>query len=307
VSSRRRPRAGGKRRAQKELPPRFIVVTGLSGAGKSHALRALEDLGYFCVDNLPVSLIPAFADLVVGRRREIQRAAVVVDIREGKELARFPPVYRRLATLYGSRIKLVFLEASDASILRRFSETRRPHPLGAAQPVAEGINHERKMLQPLRHLAAQVVDTSRLTVHELRRVIVKAVTGTQHTSPLLVNITSFGFRRGTPPEADLVFDVRFLPNPHFIHALKPYSGKNRRVSRFVLKSPAASRFLALTTRLLRFLIPQYISEGKTYLTIGIGCTGGRHRSVAIGEALGSRLRDLPGIDVHVRHRDMTET
>jgi UPF0042 nucleotide-binding protein len=289
------------------LPPRFIVVTGMSGAGKSHALRALEDLGYFCVDNLPVSLIPAFADLVVGRRREIQRAAVVVDIREGEELTRFPPVYRRLAAHYGSRIKLVFLEATDASILRRFSETRRPHPLGAAQPVAEGINHERKMLQPLRHLAAQVVDTSRLTVHELRRVIVKAVAGTQRASPLLVNITSFGFRRGTPPEADLVFDVRFLPNPHFVHALKPYSGKNRRVSRFVLKSPAASRFLSLTTRLLRFLIPQYISEGKTYLTIGIGCTGGRHRSVAIGEALGSRLRDLPGIDVHVRHRDMTET
>lgn len=296
-----------KRGAKGAVPPRFIVVTGLSGAGKSHALRALEDLGYFCVDNLPVALIPAFADLVVGRRREIQRAAVVVDIREGHELTRFPQVYRRLAAHYGSRIKLVFLEASDASILRRFSETRRPHPLGAARPVAEGISHERQMLQPLRHLAAQVVDTSRLTVHDLRRVIVKAVAGTQHTSPLLVNITSFGFRRGTPPEADLVFDVRFLPNPHFISALKPYSGKNRRVSRFVLKSPAASKFLALTTKLLRFLIPQYISEGKTYLTIGIGCTGGRHRSVAIGEALGRRLRDLPGIDVHVRHRDVTET
>lgn len=310
VARKRKNRASTKRKTKadrKPLPPRFIVVTGLSGAGKSHALRALEDLGYFCVDNLPVALIPAFADLVVGRRREIQRAAVVVDIREGQELVRFPPVYRRLAAHYGTRIKLVFLEASDAAILRRFSETRRPHPLGGGQPVAEGITHERRMLQPLRHLAAQVVDTSRLTVHDLRRVIVKAVQGTQHTTPLLVNITSFGFRRGTPPEADLVFDVRFLPNPHFVTSLRQWSGKNARVARFVLKSPAASRFLTLTTRLLRFLIPQYISEGKTYLTIGIGCTGGRHRSVAIGEAIGRKLRGLPGIEVHVRHRDVTET
>ena len=289
------------------LPPRFVVVTGMSGAGKSHAVRALEDLGYYCVDNLPVALIPAFADLVVGRRREIQRAAVVVDIREGHELSRFPQVYRRLAQHYGSRIKLIFLEATDSAILRRFSETRRPHPLGAVQPVAEGISHERRLLQPLRHLAAHVVDTSRLTVHDLRRDIVKAVAGTLRATPLLVNITSFGFRRGTPPEADLVFDVRFLPNPHFVSSLKAWSGKNARVARFVLKSRAAARFLTLTTRLLRFLIPQYISEGKTYLTIGIGCTGGRHRSVAIGEALGRRLRGMPGIEVHVTHRDVTET
>ena len=297
-----------KRKAKTaDLPPRFIVVTGMSGAGKSHALRALEDLGYFCVDNLPVALIPAFADLVVGRRREIQRAAVVVDIREGHELSRFPQVFRRLATTYGSRIKLIFLEANDAAIVRRFSETRRPHPLGAVQPVAEGISHERRMLQPLRHLAAQVVDTSRLTVHDLRRVIVNAVAGKQRATPLLVNFTSFGFRRGTPPEADLVFDVRFLPNPHFVSALRPWSGKTAKVARFVMRSPAAARFLTLTTRLLRFLIPQYISEGKTYLTIGIGCTGGRHRSVAIGEALGRRLRGTPGIDVRVTHRDVNET
>jgi UPF0042 nucleotide-binding protein len=289
------------------LPPRFIVVTGLSGAGKSHALRALEDLGYFCVDNLPVALIPAFADLVVGRRREIQRAAVVVDVREGRELSRFPPVYRRLATQYGTRIKLIFLEASDAAILRRFSETRRPHPLGAVQPVADGITHERRLLQPLRQLAAQVIDTSRLTVHDLRRVVIKAAAGAQRATPLLVNITSFGFRRGTPPEADLVFDVRFLPNPHFVNALRPWSGLNARVSRYVLRSPAASRFLALTTTLLKFLIPQYIAEGKTYLTIGVGCTGGRHRSVAISEALGRRLRPLPGTEVRVRHRDVADT
>jgi RNase adapter protein RapZ len=307
VSTPTRPRRARARKGKAALPPRFVVVTGLSGAGKSHALRALEDLGYFCVDNLPVALIPAFADLVVGRRREIQRAAVVVDVREGHELARFPAVYRRLATHYGPRIKLVFLEATDAAILRRFSETRRPHPLGLVQPVADGITHERRLLQPLRQLAAQVVDTSRLTVHDLRRVIIRAVADARRATPLLVNFTSFGFRRGTPPEADLVFDVRFLPNPHFVTALRPWSGKNARVSRYVLRSRAASRFLALTTKLLRFLIPQYISEGKTYLTIGVGCTGGRHRSVAIGEALGRRLRGMPGIEVQVRHRDVTET
>jgi len=283
---------------------RFVVVTGLSGAGKSHALRALEDLGYYCVDNLPVALIPAFADLVLGRRRELQRAAVVVDVREGRELSRFPLVYRRLLKLYGRGIKLVFLEANDAAILRRFSETRRPHPLGTVGAVADGISHERLLLQPLRHLATHVVDTSRLTVHDLRKVIIKSVGGTGRAAPLLVNITSFGFRRGTPAEADLVFDVRFLPNPHFVTALRKWSGRNARVSRYVLRTPAAAKFLTLTNQLLRFLIPQYIAEGKTYLTIAIGCTGGRHRSVAIAEAIGRKLRSLRGIEVAVLHRDV---
>jgi UPF0042 nucleotide-binding protein len=282
------------------------VVSGLSGAGKSHALRALEDLGYFCVDNLPVALIHAFADLVLGPRREIARAAVVVDVREGRELARFPTVYRRLTAQYGRGIKLVFLEADDAMILRRFSETRRPHPLAAVQPVADGISHERRLLQPLRQLAAQAIDTSRLTVHDLRRVVTQVAAGTQAAAPLLVNVASFGFRRGTPPEADLVFDVRFLPNPHFVSALRQRTGRNRRVARYVLQSPAAAQFLRLTTGLLKFLIPQHISEGKTYLTIGIGCTGGRHRSVAIAEALGRRLRAMKGIELRIRHRDVTD-
>jgi UPF0042 nucleotide-binding protein len=258
------------------------------------------------VDNLPVALIPAFADLVLSKRRQMQRAAVVVDVREGRELARFPHVFRRLRTQYGRGITLIFLEASDATIQRRFSETRRPHPLAADQPVADGISRERRMLQPLRQLAGQVVDTSRLTVHDLRRVIINSATGTTKVPPLLVNVTSFGFRRGTPPEADLVFDVRFLPNPHFVPTLRKWSGLNARVARYVLKEPAAEKFLTLTTRLLRFLIPQYISEGKTYLTIGIGCTGGRHRSVAITEALGRRLRPMKGIEVRRRHRDVAD-
>jgi len=283
----------------------FVVVTGLSGAGKSHALRALEDLGYFCVDNLPVALIPAFADLSLkGRKR--RRAAVVVDVREGSELPRFPAVYKRLKKHHGRRMRLVFLEATDDAILRRFSETRRPHPLGAAQSVAEGIGAERRMLLPIRRLADQVVDTSRLTVHDLRRRILESTGGAKTAAPLMVNVVSFGFRRGAPADADLLFDVRFLPNPHFVTALRPWTGRSRRVSRFVLRTPAAARFLKLTHALIQFLVPQYIAEGKTYLTIAIGCTGGRHRSVAIAENIAGRLRRMRGLQVRVRHRDVEE-
>ena len=283
----------------------FVVVTGLSGAGKSHALKALEDLGYFCVDNLPVALIPAFADLSLkGKRR--RRAAVVVDVREADALPRFPAVYRRLKRQHGRRIRLVFLEATDDAILRRFSETRRPHPLGASQSVAEGLGAERRMLLPIRRLADQVVDTSKLNVHDLRRRILESTGGSATAAPLVVNVVSFGFRRGAPADADLVFDVRFLPNPHFVSALRPWTGTHKRVARYVLRTSAASRFLTLTHALLRFLVPQYIAEGKTYLTIAIGCTGGRHRSVAITEHIAGRLRRMKGVQVRVRHRDVEE-
>jgi UPF0042 nucleotide-binding protein len=282
------------------------VVTGLSGAGKSHALRALEDLGYFCVDNLPVALIPAFADLVLRGRKGHGRAAVVVDVREGGELPKFPALFRQLRRRYGRRLRVVFLEASDAAILRRFSETRRPHPLAAVQSVADGIADERRLLQPMRRLADQVVDTTRLNVHELRRRIFESAGATRTVSPLIVHLTSFGFRRGAPADADLVFDVRFLPNPHFVTALRPRTGQHPKVARFVLERPAARRFLFLTQQLLRFLLPQYIAEGKSYLTIAIGCTGGRHRSVAIAEALAPRLKRIKGLDVRLRHRDAAE-
>ena len=284
----------------------FIVVTGLSGAGKSHALRALEDLGYYCVDNLPIALIPTFAELTLTGQREVRRAAVVVDVREGRALSRFPTVYRRLTRRYGRRVRLLFLEASDAAILRRFNETRRPHPLGVDQSVAEGVLEERQMLAPIRRLADQVVDTSALTVHELRRHILGSLGGSQAAAPLVVTVMSFGFRGGVPSDADLVFDVRFLPNPHFVSSLRRWSGRHVRVARYVLRSKAARTFLRLTDGLLRFLVPQYIAEGKTYLTIAIGCTGGRHRSVAIAETLATRLRRIRGVDVRVRHRDVSE-
>jgi UPF0042 nucleotide-binding protein len=304
VSPRRRPRRDRRGAGPHGTP--FIVVTGISGAGKSHALRALEDLGYFCVDNLPIALIPTFADLTLTGQREVRRAAVVVDVREGRALGRFPAVYRRLKRRFEDRVRLLFLEAADRTILRRFSETRRPHPLGVDQSVAEGVAEERRVMLPIRQLADQVVDTSALTVHELRRRILESLGGATTATPLVVTVTSFGFRGGVPADADLVFDVRFLPNPHFVPSLRRWSGRNVRVARYVLRARAARRFLQLTHAMLRFLIPQYIAEGKTYLTIAIGCTGGRHRSVAIGEALARRIARVRGADVRVRHRDVTE-
>jgi UPF0042 nucleotide-binding protein len=285
----------------------FVVVTGLSGAGKSHAIRALEDLGYFCVDNLPVALIPTFADLTLNAPGAVRRAAVVIDVREAHGLARFPTVFRRLKRKSSRRVRLIFLEAGNSTLLRRFSETRRPHPLALDRPVAEGLLEERHVLEPIRRLADQVLDTSALTVHELRRRILETIGGTGSVAPLVVTLVSFGFRRGVPEDADLVFDVRFLPNPHFVTSLRRWSGRHARVSRYVLGSPTARRFVALTTDLLRFLVPQYIREGKTYLTIAVGCTGGRHRSVAIAEALATRLRAVRGTQFRVKHRDVAET
>ena len=284
----------------------FVVVTGLSGAGKSHALRALEDLGYFCVDNLPIRLIPAFADLYLKQRKG-QRAAVVVDIREGRELKRFPAVFRRLRRLYGRRLRLVFLEAPDAVLMRRFSETRRPHPLRAAPSVAEGIERERRELLPMRRLADQVIDTGRLTVHDLRRRFLDAGSASGRVAPLIINVVSFGFRKGPPADADLVFDVRFLPNPHFVPSLRPWTGKHRKVARYVMTTKPARRFMSLVRQLLDFLIPQYIAEGKSYLTIAIGCTGGRHRSVAIAEAFAGIIKPRKDIQVRIRHRDVEDT
>lgn len=303
ANPRERPTSRRRTRTREVEPPRFIVVTGLSGAGKSQAIRTLEDLGYFCVDNLPLALIPTFAALTIGRDRQIQRAAVVVDIRGGRGLSRFPAMYRRLKRQRGLRVALIFLEADDRVLLRRFSETRRPHPLAPTRSAAEGLREERRRLQGIRELADRIVDTTRLSVHELRRAILGLASGIASVPPLTVNIISFGFKHGVPPDADLVFDVRFLPNPHFVPGLRALTGLHPRVARYVLRSPAARRFMRLSTALLRFLLPEYIAEGKAYLTIAIGCTGGRHRSIAVGEALARELKQEPGVVLRVRHRD----
>ncbi len=279
------------------------MVTGLSGAGKSQAIRALEDLGFFCVDNLPVALIPTFADLT-SSRGSVTRAAVVIDVREGKTLATLPKSYAKLKRREELDPRLLFLEADEAMLVRRFSETRRPHPLAKKRSPKEGLREERRLLEPIKKLADAVIDTTNLTVHDLRRLVVEFATGSTTPSPMTVNVISFSFRRGVPLEADLVFDVRFLKNPHFVPALRPLTGQDRRVSRYVLTQAGSRKFLKLTTDLLRFLLPQYTAEGKSYLTVAIGCTGGQHRSVAIAEELSKRLGRLRGAKTRLRHREI---
>ena len=292
---------GGGRQA------RFIVLTGLSGSGKSQAIRALEDLGYFCVDNIPTTLIPTLAELV--RREGIARVAIVVDIREKNFVAEFPKAYRKLRSMKGLNPALIFLEATHATLVRRFSETRRPHPLAPDSSASEGITTERRRMNSIRSMADHIIDTSDLTVHQLRQAFktfafssgdVKGQAGR-----LAITIVSFGFKHGIPMDADLVFDVRFLPNPHFVPRLRPKTGRDRAVIKFMEDSRATSELLSRLTELLKFLIPQYVAEGKSYLTIGVGCTGGRHRSVMIAESLRKALGGVAGARVRVHHRDIT--
>ena len=286
------------------MASRFVVLTGLSGAGKSQAIRALEDLGYFCVDNLPVALLPMLAELTLRAGNEIARAAVVVDVREGKMLEEVPKVFRKLQQMRNLHPVLIFLDAADEVLVRRFSETRRPHPLAKDRSALEGIREEREKMKPLRRLAAHIVDTSAMTVHELRHAFQNVEGGRAPGSQLVVTVLSFGFKHGIPVDSDLLFDVRFLPNPHFVPELRPHTGRDPQVRAFLDKSAATHEFLEHTLNLLRFLIPQYVAEGKSYLTIGIGCTGGRHRSVMIGEAIRKGLIGLKGVQPRVRHRDI---
>jgi len=300
----REKRHAARRAARTAVTSRFVVLTGLAGSGKSQAIKALEDLGYFCVDNLPIELLPMLADLTLRAGTEISRAAVVVDIREGRMLDEFPKAFKRLQQKPQLNPVLIFLEAAEATLVRRFSETRRPHPLSPDRSALEGIREEKKALAKVRRLADHIVDTSEMTVHELRHAFTGVAAGRVPGSQLVVTILSFGFKHGIPVDSDLLFDVRFLPNPHFVPALRPHTGRDADVVRYINKSGASQEFLTHTQNLLKFLIPQYGHEGKTYLTIGIGCTGGRHRSVAIAEALKKGLSGLPGVRVRVRHRDI---
>jgi UPF0042 nucleotide-binding protein len=300
----REKRHAARRAARTAVTSRFVVLTGLSGSGKSQAIRALEDLGYFCVDNLPVTLLPMLAELTLRAGTEISRAAVVVDVREGKMLKEFPQVYRRLKSRKNLNPVLIFLEAAEPALVRRFSETRRPHPLAPDRSAIEGIREERDAMRAIRKLADHVIDTSEMTVHELRHVFTGVAAGSTPGSQLVVTILSFGFKHGIPVDSDLLFDVRFLPNPHFVPALRPYTGRDQEVVRYLDRASATHEFLDHTLNLLKFLIPQYAHEGKRYLTIGIGCTGGRHRSVAIAEALRKGLAGIPGVRLRVKHRDI---
>jgi UPF0042 nucleotide-binding protein len=282
---------------------RFVIVTGLSGSGKTHAIRALEDLGYFCVDNLPSQLIPTFAEIVSRGDAGLERVAIVADVREGGFLKEFPKVYRRLKGMPGVEPRLIFLEASHSVLVRRFSETRRPHPLAPDRSVAEGIDEESRKLSTVRSLADLIIDTSNLTVHELRDVFVRVSQDDRPRAEMVVNLVSFGFKHGPPLDADLVFDVRCLPNPHFVDRLRPLTGRDPRVVRFMRRHAATREFIDRLTTFLTFALPQYVQEGKSYLTVAIGCTGGQHRSVMVAEALKKSLAGAKNVQLRVKHRD----
>lgn len=279
----------------------LVIITGMSGSGKASALKAFEDLGYYCVDNLPVDLIPRFAELAL-QSGEIPRTALVVDVREGSQLERLPAILKSIKRMIPTRV--IFLEASDASLLRRFSETRRPHPLGTDTTVKASLTTERRHLRSLRALADLVIDTSKFNVHELRSHLTerfKQQSGGHQT--ILVSCVSFGYRHGVPDDADLVFDVRFLPNPHFVPEFRPLTGRHPRVAKYIRSFPQTQEFISRISDLLVYLLPHYIREGKSYLTISFGCTGGQHRSVMIAEEVGKRLRKA-AYKVKVAHRDM---
>jgi UPF0042 nucleotide-binding protein len=279
------------------------VLTGLSGSGKSQAIRALEDLGYFCVDNLPTTLIPTLAKLSLRGGRDIEKVAIVIDVREGNFLSSFPKIFRRLRKMPRLNPMLIFLEASHTALVRRFSETRRPHPLAQGRSASEGIREERSRLNAIRGMADEIIDTSDMTVHELRQFFMGLTRG-RSRSGLVVTLLSFGYKYGVPVDADLMFDVRCLPNPHFVPTLRPRTGRDRAVVKFMEKDASTRDFMDRLEEYLRYVVPHYVAEGKSYLTIGIGCTGGRHRSVMIAERLRRALADSTGARVRVRHRDI---
>jgi RNase adapter protein RapZ len=292
-----RPSRQGKAARPK---PELVVITGLSGSGKGSVLRALEDLGYYSVDNLPVELIPKFAELVADNPG-VTSAALVVDVREGKGLAGFPAVFDQIRSRVDA--KLIFLEADDAAILRRFSETRRPHPLGTDRSIAKSVHSERSQLSTIREVADLIINTSKFTVHELREFIGERFRGQSDESKILIYVTSFGYRNGVPPDSDLVFDVRFLPNPNYIPRFKHLTGRNPAVARYIRSFPQTTEFIKRISDLLVYLLPHYIREGKSYLTIAFGCTGGQHRSVMMADQIRKNLAGA-GFKAKVSHRDI---
>jgi UPF0042 nucleotide-binding protein len=278
----------------------LVILTGLSGSGKLSALKAFEDLGYYSVDNLPIDLIPPFADLI-RQSPETNRAALVVDVREGSQLDRFPAILRKVRQTISTR--LLFLEASDSALLRRFSETRRPHPLGRIDTIRRSVLSERKLLEPLRNIADVCLDTTNFNVHELRTHINGLFQAETEDKNLLISTISFGYKNGVPQEADLVFDVRFLPNPHFIPEFRPLTGSDAKVVRYIEKFPETKEFVQKIHDLLLFLLPHYVQEGKSYLSVAFGCTGGQHRSVMIAEKM-QKLLQGAGYHVKTIHRDL---
>jgi UPF0042 nucleotide-binding protein len=278
----------------------LVIITGISGSGKLTALKAFEDLGFYAVDNLPIPLVAKFADLTRDSKSR-HRAALAIDIREGEALKEFPSIYKELRKRL--RATLLFLDADDEVLQRRFSETRRPHPLGAEATVLSSLKDERDALAPIRKLADLYIDTSKLNPHELRRLIAGKFQDAQGALKIVVDVNSFGFRYGVPPDSDLVFDVRFLPNPNYKPEFKELTGRNPRVARYIRSFPQTNEFINRISELLIYLLPHYIREGKSYLTISFGCTGGQHRSVLIAREIYKRLKKA-GFAVKQTHRDV---
>lgn len=284
---------------------KIIIITGLSGSGKSVALAALEDAGFYCVDNMPVTLLPKFMELPLQTDSEISGFAFVMDMREKAFLSTFPEVFHELRRK-GYNIEIFFLEADETVILRRYSQTRRHHPLSHERTLQEGINAEIEQMALIREFADRIIDTTSYNLHDLKSVIFNLVEQIVHSQPMRINIVSFGFKHGTPHEADLIMDVRFIANPFFIPELKPLDGRNQSVRNFVLNNSTTRTFMEKFHDLVDFLLPLYEKEGKAYLTIAVGCTGGLHRSVAVSEALHEYL-NKPGRPVRLTHRDVELT
>jgi len=288
-----------KPRAKREAN-QLVILTGLSGSGKSTVLKAFEDMGFYCVDNMPVGLIPIFAELNEAGEGNFSRAALLVDAREGAQLQKLPGLLMHLRKDHP--ISLVFIEANDDALLRRYSETRRPHPLGKDYSVRESLHHERELMAPIRKLADLVIDSTQFNVHELRNFITRRFKSPdRHT--MLISVVSFGYKYGVPVDADLIFDVRFLPNPHFVPALRKHTGRDAKVRRFIRSFPQTGEFLKRMESLLAYLMPHYIEEGKSYLTIAFGCTGGKHRSVMLAEEIKKALEKRKYAS-KVFHRDI---
>lgn len=296
---------GRHRNTAEEGAPDIVIITGLSGSGMSSATNAFEDLGYFCVDNLPLTMLPTFARLVLPVGEEtapIQKAALVIDIREGKFLSEFDEKLRAL-TKQGLNVFVLYLEANDDTLKRRFSETRRPHPADDGDGLLEAIRAERPAMAKIRRMADLIVDTSDHTVHTLRRFLVKRFSPKTEGTPMSVQVVSFGHKYGNPHDMELLFDVRHLPNPFFVKELRDLSGHDRRVVQYLKDAPEVVETLRRFSELLEYLLPLYKREGKSYVTVGIGCTGGRHRSVMVANALARRLRRA-GFAARAVHRDV---
>jgi UPF0042 nucleotide-binding protein len=306
--SRPAPRATQTRGADKHTKPpkkqarELVIVTGISGAGKASALKAFEDLSFHAVDNLPLELLPDFASLIC-KSLEVESAAIVVDIREGQTLDRFPEILKQVKKLLPTRV--VFLDAQDAVLVRRFSETRRPHPLGRSETISRSIVEERQLLDSVRDVTDTLIDTSNFNVHELRAHIQARFGHKDESRQMLVSCLSFGFKNGVPLDADMVFDVRFLPNPYFVPEFRKKTGRDRKVVEYIMGFPQATEFLDRVTKLMLYLLPHYVKEGKSYLNVAFGCTGGQHRSVMMAEEIRKRLKKA-GYYVKALHRDIPQ-